>query len=530
MFITLEQLLLIDKKSCIFSQKTCFFVLLCLFLRPNSKTFKKKLTMRKRFEAQMTLGSTPIDKIEICKKCRDDFPKFLRAMQYIYTDAEVSEQVFSLLEGLICTKKPTGRRGMDLWTIFVLAQARLCLNTDYDRLHYLSNNDTLLRQMLGVHDGIVRGRSFDRQTIIDNVVLLNDETLIKINDEIVKAGHTLVKKKATEALRIKVDSFVTEANVHFPTDYGLLWDSGRKCIDVLRHLIKSNASYGKGWRKIEDWRKKMKNCMLTLCRATADKSKNRAKRIEGATNAYLRVACSLLSKIDEIKPLNTSDLAENQTFKELNYYKEMLFKHIDLVERRLIKGETIPHEEKIFSIFEPWVEWITKGKKHKPVEIGTLTFVATDQWGFAVDWWAADHQRDNQLLIPGIDRIREKYGLIHSCSSDKGFFSKNDVELIELFDIKAFIPKKGKRSLSDIQRESDPEFIKARRAHSAIESNINELEHKGLDRCPDKGIHGMRRYIGLAVIAYNLCRIGKILFAQDSKAKEVNAVKHKRAA
>ena len=87
--------------------------------------------MRKRFEAQLTLGSTPIEKIQIPTKSRDEFPPFLRAMQYIYTTKEVNEQVFSLLESVYCTKKPTGRPGMDLWTIFVLAGARLCLNTDY---------------------------------------------------------------------------------------------------------------------------------------------------------------------------------------------------------------------------------------------------------------------------------------------------------------------------------------------------------------------------------------------------------------
>ena len=151
--------------------------------------------MRKRFEAQLTLGSTPIAEIEICKKSRDEFPAFLRAMQHIYTDKEVSEHIFSLLEGLICTKRPTGRRGMDLWSIFVLAEARLCLNADYDRLHYLAQNDNLLRQMLGVHDGIVRGREFQLQTIKDNVVLLDDETLRKINQLIVKVGHKLVQKK-----------------------------------------------------------------------------------------------------------------------------------------------------------------------------------------------------------------------------------------------------------------------------------------------------------------------------------------------
>jgi len=55
------------------------------------------------------------------------------------------------------------------------------------------------------------------------------------------------------------------------------------------------------------------------------------------------------------------------------------------------------------------------------------------------------------------------------------------------------------------KKESDPEFIKAGHDHSAVESNINELEQRGLDRCPDKGIKEMRRYVGLAVIAYKHC-------------------------
>jgi len=162
------------------------------------KIIHQKKIMRKRFEAQLTLGSTPIEQVQIPTKCRDEFPPFLRAMQYIYSDKEVSEQVFTLLESAICTKQSTGRPGMDLWTLFVLAEARLCLNTDHDRLHYLSNNDNLLRQILGVHDGVVRGREFDRQTIIDNVSLLNDNILREINHLIVQCGHKVLKKKEME--------------------------------------------------------------------------------------------------------------------------------------------------------------------------------------------------------------------------------------------------------------------------------------------------------------------------------------------
>lgn len=472
--------------------------------------------MRKTFESQMVLGSATIEQAQIPTRSRDEFPPFLRAMQHIFTTKDLREQVFRLLENAICTKKPTGRPGMDLWTIFVLAGARLCLNTDYDRLHYMSNEDNLLRQILGVQDGFVRGRSFELQTIKDNVSLLDDNTLREINIIVAGAGHNL-KKKETEALHIKVDSFVTEASVHFPTDYNLLWDSGRKCLDVLEHLMDSDTSYCTGWRKLEYWRKSMKNKMLVLSRATADRSKNRDERIENAAREYLFASRSLYNKLITVKPLNPLDLVQESMISQLDYYRSMLEKHIDLVERRLLKDEKIPHDEKLFSIFEPWVEWICKGKAYKPVELGKRTCIASDQWHFIVDWWVADHQQDNQLLLPVIDRIRQHFS-VAGCSGDKGFFSKIDVEIMKLFDINVIIPKKGKRSVSDIKRESEPSFIKGRHKHSAVESNINELEHRGLDRCPDRGIKGMQRYVGLAVIAYNLRRLGKILMEKDIKS------------
>ena len=485
--------------------------------------------MRKRFEAEMTLGSIPIHKIEIPLKSRDEFPAFLRAMQYIYTNKELSEHIYSLLETKICSKKKaTGRPGMHLWTIFVLAGARLCLDTDYDRLLYLANNDLLLRQMLGVQDGMFRGREFERQTLIDNVQLLDDETLREINRLIVQAGHQVLKKKETEALHIKIDSFVTEANVHYPTDYNLLFDSGRKCVDVLEKLMEYDASYGgkRCEREIEIWRRQLKNKMLTLSRTIANKGKNRKENLIRATDEYLNIARTLSVKLNKITQIMPMTLEEAILLKDLTYFVEMLDKHIDLVERRLLKGETIPHEEKIFSIFEPWVEWICKGKAHKPVEIGKRTNIASDQWHFIIDWWVADHQQDNQLLIPTLDRIMPHY-VVSSCSSDKGYYSKNDVELIEMFGIKTIIPKKGKCSLTELQKESDPAFIEARHKHSAVESNINELEHRGLNRCPDKGIKGMCRYVGLAVIAYNLRRIGAILLKED---REREAKKLQRAA
>ena len=82
------------------------------------------------------------------------------------------------------------------------------------------------------------------------------------------------------------------------------------------------------------------------------------------------------------------------------------------------------------------------------------------------------------------------------------------------------LPKKGKRNKTEIQEEHQPSFKKLRNKHSAVESNINELEHRGLDRCPDRGYHGFKRYIGIGITAYNLHRIGKQLLKIELAKQE----------
>jgi len=139
-----------------------------------------------------------------------------------------------LEEKILANKKETGRKGMNLWQVFVLAQVRLALNINYDRLHNLVNNHRSLRQILGIETTFDKPRiEWEYQNIVDNIKLLDDATFIKINDIIVEMGHDTFKKKEISALQLKTDSFVVKSNVHFPTDYNLLCDSARKTLDSI---------------------------------------------------------------------------------------------------------------------------------------------------------------------------------------------------------------------------------------------------------------------------------------------------------
>jgi len=76
------------------------------------------------------------------------------------------------------------------------------------------------------------------------------------------------------------------------------------------------------------------------------------------------------------------------------------------------------------------------------------------------------------------------------------------------------MPKRGKKNAAEIQRESAKQFVALRKQHSAVESEINSLEHHGLNRCLDVGLEGYLRYVGCGVMSYNLHVIGRALLAR----------------
>ncbi len=476
--------------------------------------------MRKRFEPQFILGQLPIEETRIPLKCRAPLVALVAALKKLYITPEWNEKIFMLLEQKILSgKKKTGRYGMNLWQVFVLAQTRLSLNCSYDELHHISNNDKMIRQLMGVEaDYGFEDFEFEYQNILDNVGLLDDQTVRELNEVIVSFGHEVFKKKDTEALALKTDSFVVESNVHFPTDYNLLWDCSRKCLDTVDIFLEKYPKI-EGWRKIDNWRNELKKMMRNLGFANRSGGKDKEKRVLKSASQYVEKAKLLSTKISKsIQDFPTQEDSDLFQILELERFKKLLDKHIDLVERRLIKGEVIPHEEKMFSIFEQYTEWITKGKLNPAVELGKRTAITTDEFHLIIDYKIMENESDSEIVKELAKRVLSKYK-VGSWSFDKGFWHKDNKALLKEEIAKLVMPKKGKCNQQERLEETDRIFVRLRNKHSAIESNINELEHCGLNRCSDRGYEHFKRYIGLAVCAYNLKRIGRRLI-QIARAEQ----------
>ena len=349
--------------------------------------------------------------------------------------------------------------------------------------------------------------------------------LDKINQLVVTAGHQLVKKKAGEALRGRCDSFVVETGVHYPTDISLLFDAARKVIELSARLAAE-----RGW---SDWRqhaynvkhlkrhlRAAQNAKRGKARDEAQKEKNEA-RVAEAHEAYLEVAQGYLDRAQETLAKTAAsvgaDVLHLAARIEIETYIRHALRQIDQTRRRVILGETIPHAEKVFSVFETHTEWISKGKAGVPVELGLRVCILEDQHRFVLHHRVMEKQTDDQVTVVMVKESKQRFADLDACSFDKGFHSPANQEELKSHLKLVALPRKGTLSRQAQAAERADAFVKARRQHSAVESAINALEVYGLDRCPDRGIDGFKRYVALAVVARNIHRIGAILREQEDR-------------
>ncbi len=243
------------------------------------------------------------------------------------------------------------------------------------------------------------------------------------------------------------------------------------------------------------------------------------KRIKKEYRNYLKDIENILLKVtDSLKMVTNIPLEMT-----LEHYIRLALKLMDQVNRRVLKGEVIHHEEKIFSIFEPHTEWISKGKAGVPQELGVRVCVVQDQFGFMLNHMVMEKKTDEAVAVSIMEETISVFNNIRQVSYDKGFYSpENKSKLGKMVD-KLIMTRKGKLTIDEKEREKTEEYRVAKRAHRAVESGISAMENHGLDRCLDHGIVGFKRYVSLSFVARNIQIMGHILVQKEIKRQEREA-------
>jgi transposase, IS5 family len=490
------------------------------------------------YQEQPRLDCPEVGRVELNLNCRDEIIPILRALQHLYEDEPLRRQLLALVGKDVsdgCSRKH-GRPGLDYWSITVLAAVRLGCNVDYDKLQDLAEQHRTLRLMMGIGDWD-EPVDFDWRRIRDNVCLLRPETLVKINQLIVAAGHKLVPEAIAA---VRGDSFVVETNIHYPTESNLIGDGLRKVVTLAAELAEEHGL--PGWRQHQHLLDNVKDLVRKISRASRAKGQG-ADRLKPGYENLLVLAEELLQRARQL----LKDLAFRIDVQgadvlsavvggpkgQLLHYVQLTAKVCGTARRRVLLGETVANEDKIFSIFEPHTELIKRGKQPNPIQYGHKVLVIEDAAGFICHYEVmANGILDQDLVVPVMTKLQKRFGgKIERASFDRGFHTPDNQEKLAKIVTHPCIPKKGQALGRKQQEEATVEFRQARQSHPGVESAIGALQcGNGQERCRDKSKRGYERYVGLGILGRNLQVLGKLLLAQEDAACQAAKTKRKKQA
>lgn len=487
--------------------------------------------MRQHYQRQRRFDCTPIAELTLNEECRDEMIPVLAGLQHLYPRHSLRNQAVKLVAEDINeeTRRDVGRPGFDDWQIVVLAAVRLGCNYDCDKLQDQAENHRALRTMLGLCEWD-EGPSFRSRRIRDTLCQLKPSTIAKINHAIVSHGQALQPEAAEH---VRADSFVVETDIHYPTESSLIGDGMRKIIPLCIELA---AEMGEsGWHQGKHLLKRVKAHVRKISQISASKS---PQVKAGLPKAYQRLLDRVSAILERATMLQKQ--AENGSpsvgwfsrSEELKHWIELTEQVCDTAFRRVLLGQRVPNNEKLFSLFEPHTQLYRRGKAGTPNQFGRLVLVFEDGVDFISHHHLMDRQAcDADVIVEQTREAQKRHdGAIKTASFDRGFYSpENEERLLSIVEEPCLAPRYPQQHAERLA-DASVEFHRLRQRHPGIESAIGALQSgNGLKRSRDRSEVGFERYLGLAILGRNLPVLGKILIARR-QANAAAALSKRKAA
>jgi IS5 family transposase len=316
-----------------------------------------------------------------------------------------------------------------------------------------------------------------------------------------------------EALRL--DTTAVETNIHWPTDSSLLWDSYRvlsRLIERAREL--DPALVGSG--RLHPRRAKRE--ALAIARKAAKRGPDASAlkplyrsllgRVEGICDWALRIETGLAQRIAAHRYGEWKQAEAEALIEEIAETQALARRVVDQARRRVLHGESVPNEEKLFSLFEPHTELLKRGKAGQDLEFGHMIQIQQVSEKFITAYDVYDRKPvEPKLLDSALECHRKLFGQDPSrLAADKGYYENMEaIRALERRIDTVSIAKKGARTQAEREREHDPLFRHAQAVRAGIEGTISFLKRVlRLARCLNKGWEHFAATVGMTVFAHNL--------------------------
>jgi IS5 family transposase len=329
------------------------------------------------------------------------------------------------------------------------------------------------------------------------------------------------EQQVVEGRKMRVDTTVVETNIHYPTDSSLLGDGVRV---LTRAMKKVTAIAGTVGARLRDRSRSVTHRVLEIGRIARSKG---AQRQDKLTRAYQRLLAATSRVVGQAKRFSreigasvkrTGDVLHQAALEGLRQELDTFVPRVQQVMRqaraRVFGGDT--HVvDKVLSLFEPSTEVIRKGKASKPTEFGKVVKLQEAEHQIITAYVVYDTRpSDSDLLIPALDAHEQRLGRVpRLVAGDAAFYSgANEAAAHAKGVTRVCIPNRSTKSAERKREQKKRWFKNGQKWRTGCEGRISVVKRRhGLHRCRYKGADGMKRWVGLGVIADNLINIGRVL-------------------
>jgi IS5 family transposase len=450
----------------------------------------------------------------INEEVTDLWEDWMRPADQVLDDDQLLTTVYEALAKRSPKSRTRGRRGTPAEVVLRLLLLKHVRNWSYEVVEREVRANLVYRAFTRVGGGKVPD-----DTVMNKWALaLGPEVIANLHKRVVAIAQ---EKKVFEGRKMRIDTTVVETNIHYPTDSSLLGDGVRVLTRAMKRIA---AIVGDAGATLRDRSRSVKYRILEIGRAARSKGGAGKERLQ---QGYEKLLVSVSRVVGQAKcfsrEIATGVKTSRDVFKQAAL--EGLRKELDTMaprvkqvmqqaRARVFGGDThVP--EKLVSIFEPTTEVIRKGKASKPTEFGKMVKIQEGENQIITSFEVYEKRpNDSALLIPAIESHEEQLGCTpRLVAGDAAFYSAaNEKEAHEKGVKRVCVPNRSTKSAERKREQRKRWFKQGQKWRTGCEGRISVLKRRhGLRRCLYKGDAGMKRWVGLGVIADNLIHMGDAL-------------------
>jgi len=393
--------------------------------------------------------------------------------------------------------KETGRQGLPAEAVLRCALLKQYRQLSYEELAFHLEDSASFRAFARLPWAWSPKKSVLQKTIS----AVRAETWEAINRTLLSSAR---QEKLEDGSVVRLDSTVTAALMHEPSDSSLLWDAVRTMTRLLKQADAFRGGIGRGWRN---------HCRAAKKRWRAiEFARHRPQRVPLYRELIKITRATLTSLRDTVAELAPASSPAVELWRDkVRHFAPLIEQIITQSERRVLAAEAVPANEKLVSLFEPHADIIVKGRRD--VDYGHKLNLTAGKRGLILDLVIeAGNPADRERLLPMLKRHMAFWGAApRQAAADGGFASRDNLAEAKACGVRdmAFHKKAG-LSIEDMVR-SHWVYRKLRNFRAGIEAGISCLKRAyGLARCTWRGLNHFNAYVWSSVVAYNLALLARL--------------------